>query len=100
MPPSAARHAPDPFGTPRGAAVRDEVVAFLREWLPDEARRAYREMMEEHPEGWMRDPHFGGGVIVRHALRGNGLDERALGIPDLDAVWPDLLRRAVLGDPA
>lgn len=75
------------------------MVAFLRAWLPDEAARAYREMMEEDPENWARDPHFAGGLIVRHALRDNGLDERALGVPDLDAVWPDLLRRAVLGDP-
>lgn len=89
----------DPFDTPRGRQVRREVVAFLRAWLPDEARRAYREMMERDPQGWPRHPHFAGGLVVRHALRGNGLDERTLGIPDLDAVWPDLLRRAVLGDP-
>lgn len=86
----------DPFGGPRGGALRDEAVAFLREWLPDEARRAYREMIEEDPLLWSRHPHFAGGLIVEHALRGNGIDEHALGVPDLDAVWPDLLRRAVL----
>lgn len=78
----------------RGA--RDEVVAFLRAWLPDEARRAYRDMIARDPDGWPRDPHFAGGVIVRHALRGNGLDERATGIGDLEAAWPELLRRAVM----
>jgi hypothetical protein len=89
----------DPSDAAPGREVRREAVAFLREWLPEEARRAYREMMMDDPEGWPRHPHFAGGVIVRHALRGNGLDERALGVPDLDAAWPDLLRRAVLDDP-
>lgn len=85
----------DPFAGTRGQAVRDEVVAFLRGWLPEEARRAYRRMMEEDPVNWSRDPHFANGVIVEHALRGNGIDERALGVPSLDEVWPELLRRAV-----
>jgi hypothetical protein len=90
----------DPFDSPGGREVRREAVAFLRDWLPAEARRAYREMMEDDPDGWPRHPHFRGGVIVRHALRGNGLDERALGVADLDAAWPDLLRRAVQDDPS
>lgn len=78
---------------------RDAVVAFLREWLPEEAKRTYREMIERDPENWSRHPHFRSGIIVRHALRGNGIDERALGVPDLDAVWPDLLLRALHPDP-
>jgi hypothetical protein len=85
---------PSPIGD-MDPAVRDAVVAFLRGWLPAEARRVYREMIRHDPERWFLDAHFRGGVIVRHALRGNGLDERALGVQDLDAVWPDLLRRAV-----
>lgn len=88
----------DPFGSPRGRQVRREAVAALRAWLPEEARRVYREMMRADPDGWTRHPHFAGGLVVRHALRGNGLDERALGIADLTPVWPDLLRRAVLED--
>jgi hypothetical protein len=55
-------------------------------------------MIAADPEGWWRDPHFAGGIIPRHALRGNGLDERALGVADLDRIWPELLRLAVL-DP-
>jgi len=76
-------------------AVRDAVVRFLRDWLPASARETYREMIRRDPEGWSRDPHFAEGVIVKHALRGNGITEKVLGIPDLNAVWPDLLRRAV-----
>lgn len=76
-------------------AIRREAVEFLRRWLPEEAKRVYREMIREDPENWCRHPHFSGGIIVKHALRGNGIDERALGIPDLDAVWPDLLQAAV-----
>ena len=89
---------PDARASPHAHAVRDEVVGFLRDWLPAEARRAYRALIDEDPAGWTRHPHFAGGVIVTHALRGNGLDERTLGIPDLDAAWPDLLHRAVMGD--
>ncbi|HEX6924559.1 MAG TPA: hypothetical protein VF167_03990 [Longimicrobiaceae bacterium] len=76
--------------------VRDQVVAFLRDWLPERAREVYREMILRDPEGWHRDPHFAGGIILEHALRGNGIDERALGVRDLTPLWPDLLRRAVL----
>ncbi len=76
-----------------------EVVAFLREWLPEEAKRTYRAMIEEDPENWSRHPHFQGGVIVNHALRWNGIDEEALGIPDLDSVWPELLRLALSPHP-
>lgn len=82
-------------GDPRAHAVRDEAVAFLRAWLPTAARDAYRAMMRADPQGWHRDPHFAGGIIAEHALRGNGIDERALGVDDLDAVWPELLRLAV-----
>jgi hypothetical protein len=78
--------------------VRDEIVAFLRDWLPEPARRFYRAMILRDPANWHTDPHFAGGVIVDAVLRGNGIDEKALGIRDLDAVWPDLLARAVMED--
>lgn len=78
--------------------VRDAVVAFLRDWLPEEMKDTYRRMIAEDPAGWMHDPHFQGGFIVRHALRGNGLDERALGVRDLEPLWPNLVRRAVLDE--
>ncbi|MGH7470119.1 MAG: hypothetical protein ACRENP_19410 [Longimicrobiales bacterium] len=79
----------------RWQVLQDEVVAFLRDWLPEEAKQAYRVLIREDPENWWRHPHFAGGIIVEHALRANGIDERALGIPDLNAVWPDLLEAAV-----
>lgn len=102
-PPAAVQADPspspgDPFSGPRGRALRDEAVAFLRDWLPEQARRTYREMIRHDPGGWHRDPHFAGGIIAEHALRGNGITEVALGVPSLDAVWPELLRRAVLDD--
>lgn len=75
--------------------VRDAVVEFLREWLPSPAKRVYREMIRSDPANWSSDPHFAGGIIVDFALRGNGFDEKSLGIADLDAVWPELLRLAV-----
>lgn len=78
-----------------GSALCAEVVAFLRRWLPDEARQVYREMIREDPATWYQHPHFSGGIIVKHALRGNGITERVLGVPDLNAIWPDLLRAAV-----
>jgi hypothetical protein len=80
-------------------AIRREAVEFLRWWLPEGAKRVYRDMIREDPENWCRHPHFAGGIIVKHALRGNGIDERALGIPDLDAVWPELLQAAVEPPP-
>jgi hypothetical protein len=76
-------------------AIRREAVEFLRWWLPEEAKRVYREMILEDPENWSKHPHFSGGIIVKHALRGNGIDERALGIKNLDAIWPELLLAAL-----
>jgi len=88
-------------GRSRAAQQRwQEAVAFLRQWLPPEALLVYREMIRENPKGWHLDPHFSGGIIVEHALRGNGIDERALGVEDLNAVWPALLREAVEPDAA
>lgn len=77
-----------------------EAVAFLRGWLPPEAAEVYRRMIRDDPHGWYLHPHFSGGIIVDHALRGNGIDERALGVKDLNAVWPDLLQEAVAVDSA
>jgi hypothetical protein len=79
--------------------TRDEVSAYLRRWLPPAARDAYARLICSDPSGWMRDPHFHGGLIVRCALRGNGYTERLLGVASLDDVWPDLLERAVGTDP-
>ena len=70
-------------------------MEFLRNELPPEARRVYRELIRADPENWSRDPHFAGGIIVDHMLRGNGLDEVALGVSDLGPIWPELLRMAV-----
>jgi hypothetical protein len=78
--------------------VRDEVVEFLRGWLPEPAKRSYRGMMVRDPRNWQRHPHFRRGVIVRHALRGNGFTEELLGVPSLEPYWADLLARAVLGE--
>lgn len=78
--------------------VRDEVVDFLRRWLPESAKRSYRRMMARDPQNWKRDPHFRRGVIVRHALRGNGYTERLLGVRSLEPYWADLLARAVRED--
>jgi hypothetical protein len=75
--------------------LRDAVVAFLRDWLPPEARRKYRELILANPDEWTEDPHFAQGIIPEHALRGNGIDEKVLGVSNLDAIWPDLLKRAV-----
>jgi hypothetical protein len=75
--------------------VRHEVVAFLRQWLPDEAKEVYRQMIRDDPVNWWRDPHFASGIIEKHALRGNGITERVLGVSDLGAIWPDLLLAAL-----
>ena len=75
------------------------VVAFLREWLPPQARSTYRQMIAEDPEHWFRQPHFTGGIIPEHALRGNGITEKVLGVPDLEAVWPAILEMALQEDP-
>lgn len=78
--------------------VRDEVVGFLRDWLPEPAKRTYQAMIAKDPRNWKRDPHFRRGVIVRHALRGNGFTEEVLGVPSLEPYWADLLARAVRED--
>lgn len=80
-------------------AVMEEAVAFLREWLPNEAISTYREMIRSDPAAWYLDPHFSGGLIVKHALQGNGITAYDLGVRSLEEVWPDLLRRAVLEAP-
>ena len=80
--------------------VENEVVEFLRDWLPEPAKRTYRGMMARDPLNWKRDPHFRRGVIVRHALRGNGYTEKLLGVPSLEPYWARLLARAVREDDA
>lgn len=72
-----------------------EAVRFLAAWLPVEAKQVYRELIQTDPVGWSRHPHFTGGIIVQHALRGNGITEQVLGVADLNAVWPALLRSAL-----
>ena len=74
---------------------RQEVVDFLRAWLPERAKAVYRALIAEDPESWRAHPHFLGGFIVDHVLRGNGLTEDVLGVADLNAVWPDLLQLAL-----
>lgn len=54
-------------------------------------------MITADPERWSDDPHFRGGIIPHHALRGNGIDEKLLRVRDLNSIWPELLREAVLG---
>jgi hypothetical protein len=71
------------------------VVAFLRDWLPEPAKEVYRRMIAEDPQHWHRHPHFAGGIIAEHALRGNGITEKVLGVADLDEVWPALLELAL-----
>jgi len=72
-----------------------EAVRFLADWLPPEVKQVYRELVRSDPEGWSRHPHFADGIIVRHALRGNGITEHALGVADLNTVWPAILRSAL-----
>lgn len=76
-------------------AIRGEVVSFLRGWLPERAKAVYRTMIAEDPESWRAHPHFAGGIIVEHALRGNGITEEALGVTCLQAIWPELLELAL-----
>ncbi len=77
---------------------RDELIAFLRDWLPEEAKRVYRDMIRSSPNAWWYDPHFDGGIILEYALRGNGFTEKALGVTSLAPLWPDLLIRAVFDE--
>ena len=74
------------------------IVAFLRDWLPAEAKRTYRAMLAADPDHWHRHPHFAGGIIQEHALRGNGITEKVLGVQSLDDVWPALLEMALRDD--
>ena len=92
----------------RGAAALDAVPAdlvaavvdYLRDWLPAQAKDTYRRMIAEDPDHWHRHPHFAGGVIAEHALRGNGITEKVLGVKDLEEVWPALLELALAEDTA
>lgn len=79
---------------------RARLIAFLRDWLPEEAKRTYRELIRAAPHSWWQDPHFDGGIILEYALRGNGFDERSLGVTSLEPLWPELLARAVQEDIA
>ena len=79
---------------------RDRLIAFLRDWLPEEAKEVYREMIRAAPHSWWHDPHFKGGIILEYALRGNGFNEQALGVKNLEPLWPDLLVQTVAQDIA
>lgn len=72
-----------------------EVINFLREWLPTEVIDSYRELIESQPDDWQDDPHFQGGIAVKHLFEGNGITARSLGVPSLESIWPDILRKAV-----
>jgi hypothetical protein len=74
---------------------RASLIAFLRDWLPEEAKQVYRDMIRAAPDSWWQDPHFDGGIILEYALRGNGFNEKALGVKNLEPLWPDLLAHAV-----
>jgi hypothetical protein len=74
-------------------------LEFLRAWLPGPVRETYRRLMLTDPQGWWTHPHFAGGIAVDHLLRGNGIDERLLGVGSLDEVWRELLREAVMDEP-
>jgi hypothetical protein len=76
--------------------LREEVVAFLRDWIPAGAAATYRQMIRSDPDGWYRSSHFASGFVVEHLLRGNGITEAALGVRDLEPLWPGLLRDAVM----
>jgi hypothetical protein len=80
---------------PLDPILREDVVRFLRQWLPPDAVRAYRDAIRQDPYGWFRSPHFASGYVVQHLFRGNGITESALGVPSLEPYWPDLLREAV-----
>lgn len=75
--------------------AEDEIVLFLREWLPEPVKEEYRKLMRANPNGWHRHPHFANGIVVVHLLRGNGISESALGVRSFDTIWPKLLRLAV-----
>ena len=77
-------------------AMQTSLVEFVRDWLPEPVAAVYREMILADPEGWSRDPHFAGGVILDGALRGNGITEKTVGVTSLELIWPEVLRRAVL----
>jgi hypothetical protein len=76
-------------------ALRREVVAYIRDWLPDSVRKSYQEMIAEDPDGWHRGTHFSGGIVVTHILEGNGITADALGVESLDPLWPELLAEAL-----
>jgi hypothetical protein len=78
---------------------RQEAVDFLRAWLPERVKAVYRALIEEGPESWRAHPHFLGGVVVDHVLRGNGLTEETLGVEDLNQIWPELLHLALSNEP-
>lgn len=80
--------------------MQQSLIDFLRDRLPAAAVSVYREMIAADPEGWWRDPHFRGGVIVNGALRGNGITEQTIGVQSLEEIWPELLRRAVIAERA
>ena len=77
---------------------RAELIAFLRDWLPEDAKRAYRDLIRSSPNAWWYDPHFEGGIILEYALRGNGFTEKSLGVKSLVPLWPELLIRAVFDE--
>ena len=76
---------------------RDELIAFLRDWLPENAKRGYRDIMLAFPHSWWLHPHFASDIILHSALRGNGFTEKTLGVKSLEPLWPELLELAVLG---
>lgn len=80
----------------RRYTVRDQAVVYLWARLGRKGREDIRRSFEELGERtWVREHHHGFGRKVRNALRAVGLDERKLGVQDLDDIYVDLLKEAV-----
>lgn len=73
----------------------DEAAEFLRRTLAEETKTAVRSDLLSGQERAVRD-NFLFGMSVRNYLRAAGFTEQALGVEDLDDVWFELVRRAVL----
>ena len=63
---------------------KEEVIQFLKRYIPESSKREIKEMMNQDPEEWWTIHHFTWGMSIRNALRTYGFDEKYMNIENWD----------------
>jgi len=75
--------------------LRNECVQFLKVHLKRESIDKIRQAIDNDPQEWWTEYHFGYGMYIRNFLRDNGFGEKDFNIDNLDDYCVGLVEEAV-----